>query len=186
MIGLGSTLPYSSRGKAMKSHATTESRACARVIGPFLVIVTATAIARAESLRTLLADFQESPVWPWFSGVFVLLLGLVVVALHNQWRGAPAIMVSVLGWLTVLKGLLLMALPQDYLAFASSALDAIAWWRVAFVAMALIGLYLSFVGWAPARATSSSARAASVSGTNVSMSGTTSAPATKPKPTRSA
>lgn len=134
----------------MKVHATTETRACARVIGPFILIVTATAIARTESLRTLLADFRASSVWPWFSGVFVLLLGLIVVAVHRQWRGAPAIMVSVLGWLTVLKGFLLMAVPQSYLSFAYSALDAIVWWRVAFVGMALIGLYLSVVGWAPA------------------------------------
>ncbi len=136
----------------MKSspHTTTETRAFARVIGPFVVIITATAIARAGSLRTLLADFRASSVWPWVTGIFVLLIGLVVVALHQHWRGAPAIIVSVLGWLTALKGFLLMALPQSYMGFAYSAVDAIMWWRVGFVAVALIGLYLTFVGWMPA------------------------------------
>lgn len=135
----------------MKSspHTTDQTRAFARVIGPFVVIVTATAIVRAESLRTLLADFRASSVWPWVSGVFVLLLGLVVVALHQHWRGAPAIIVSVLGWLTTLKGFFLMALPQSYLSFAYSAVDAMVWWRVAFVAIALVGLYLTLAGWMP-------------------------------------
>jgi len=75
---------------------------------------------------------------------------LVVVTLHRHWRGAPAIIVSVLGWLTVLKGFLLMALPQSYLSFAYSAVDATASWRVGFVAVALLGLYLTLVGWMPA------------------------------------
>lgn len=137
-------------GSNAPRQVTSETRACARVIGPFVVIVTATAIARADSLRTLLAEFRASAVWPWVSGVFVLLLGLVVVALHQHWRGAPAIIVSALGWLTALKGFLLMALPQSYLSFAYSAVDVTAWWRVGFVAMALLGLYLTFVGWMPA------------------------------------
>ncbi|MFQ2875505.1 hypothetical protein ACLILY_09180 [Mycobacterium sp. MS3] len=118
-------------------------------MGPFVVVVTATAIGQADSLQALLADFRASSVWPWFSGVFILLLGLIVVALHRTWRGAPAIIVSVLGWLTVLKGFLLMVLPQSYMSFAYSAIDAPAWWRVAFAAMALMGLYLTFVGWMP-------------------------------------
>lgn len=52
-------------------------------MGPFVVVVTATAIGQADSLQALLADFRASSVWPWFSGVFILLLGLIVVALHR-------------------------------------------------------------------------------------------------------
>ncbi|WP_204807428.1 hypothetical protein [Mycobacterium riyadhense] len=130
-----------------QTQATT--RMFARVIGPFVAIVTATAIARASAMRTMLSDFRANSVWPWVTGAFVLLSGLVVVTLHQHWRDVPAIIVSVLGWLTVLKGFFLMALPQTYLAFASTAVDALTWWRTGFVAMTLVGLYLTFVGWMP-------------------------------------
>ena len=127
-----------------------KTRAFARVIGPFLTIVTATAIVRAPAMPKLLTEFRANPVWPWVTGAFILLTGLIVVSLHRYWRGAPAIIVSVLGWLTVLKGLFLMALPQTYLSFAGTAVDAVTWWRAGFLAMALVGLYLTFIGWAPA------------------------------------
>ena len=130
-------------------QSETRTRAFARVIGPFLVILTTTAVARASEMRTLLSGFGANSVWPWVTGAFILLTGLVVVALHPYWRGAAAIVVSVLGWMTVLKGLFLMAFPQTYISAAASAVDALNWWRASFVVMALIGLYLTYVGWVP-------------------------------------
>ncbi|WP_063469043.1 hypothetical protein [Mycobacterium innocens] len=125
------------------------TRMFARVIGPFLVLVTITAIARTSEMRTLLTEFRANFVWPWVSGAFTLLIGLIVVALHRHWRGAPAIIVSAVGWMTTLKGFFLMAFPQTYLGFASDAIEALAWWRGTFIVMALAGLYLALVGWAP-------------------------------------
>jgi hypothetical protein len=126
------------------------TRMFARVIGPFLVIVTSTAVARGSDMRTLLMEFRANSLLPWVTGAFVLLSGLVVVALHQYWQGAAQIIVSLLGWLTALKGLFLMAFPQTYLSFASTAVDAVTWWRAGFIAMALVGLYLTFIGWVPA------------------------------------
>jgi hypothetical protein len=122
----------------------------ARVMGPFLAIITTTAVARGAGMRTLLTDFRATPVWPWVTGAFVLLSGLVVVALHQHWKGAAPIIVSVLGWLATLKGFFLTVFPQTYLSFASTAVDAGTSWRAGFIAMALVGLYLTYIGWVPA------------------------------------
>ena len=143
-----------------QSQATT--RMFARVLGPYLVIVTITAAVRASHMRALLGEFGANSAWPWVTGALVLLCGLVVIALHPYWRGATAVIVSVLGWLTALKGLFLLAFPQAYLSTAGSALDAVTWWRAAYVVLALVGLYLTLIGWAPApsRPTSQTAKSA--------------------------
>ena len=133
---------------SQQSQART--RMFARVIGPFLVIVTATAVGRASDMRTLLSQFGANSVWPWVTGAFVLLSGLVVIALHQCWRGTAEAIVSVLGWLTAVKGLFLMAFPHTYLSAANSAVGATGWWVSSFIVMGLIGLYLTYVGWAPA------------------------------------
>lgn len=141
-------------------HSQSRTRMFARVMGPFLVIVTATAVARTSDMRTLLSEFGANFVWPWVTGAFVLLSGLVVVALHQHWRGVAAVIVSVLGWLTALKGLFLMAFPRTYISVADSMLDETTWWWTSFIAMGLIGLYLIYVGWAaaPSRPTTQAAR----------------------------
>ncbi len=122
----------------------------ARVLGPYLVIVTITAVARASQMRTLASEFGANPAWAWVTGAFILLAGLVVVALHQYWGSAAAIIVSVLGWMTALKGLFLLAIPRSYVSAVNSAVDPSIWWRAGFVVIALVGLYLTYVGWAPA------------------------------------
>ena len=84
------------------------------------------------------------------TGAFILVLGLIIVAGHQYWRGAAAIIVSVLGWLITLRGLLLLAFPKAFVSVANTMIGARAWWVALCIAAALVGLYLTYVGWAPA------------------------------------
>ncbi len=122
----------------------------ARVLGPFLVVVPLTAALRAPQMQTLLADFEANPLWPWVVGAYVFLLGLVVVALHSSWTSPAAVIVSALGWLLVLRGVLLMAFPAAFMAAANAVIGAGLVWRIGYAALALVGLYLTWVGWRPA------------------------------------
>ena len=128
------------------------TRMFSRVLGPYLVIVTITALARASQMSALIHDFGSNSVWPWVSGAFILLGGLVIVAMHQNWRGAAATIVSLVGWSTVLKGTALLSFPGRYLSAGEVVIDSGGWWwRVVMMISALAGLYLTYVGWAPAR-----------------------------------
>jgi hypothetical protein len=122
----------------------------ARVLGPFLTISCVTAVVRSPDMRALVTDFGANPVWPWVTGAFILVGGLIIVALHQCWRGAAAVIVSVMGWLLALRGLFLLAFPTAFMSIANSVLEASALWRTVCVCFALIGLYLTYVGWTPA------------------------------------
>jgi hypothetical protein len=67
--------------------------------------------------------------------------------------------VSLLGWLLVLRGLFLLAFPATFMSMANSVVGAGALWRTVCICFALIGLYLTYVGWipAPSRPTSQAA-----------------------------
>lgn len=139
------------------------TRMFARVLGPFLFIVCITAVVRASDMRAVISDFAASALWPWMAGAFVLIGGLIIVALHQHWRGAAAIIVSLVGWLVVLRGVLLLAFPATFVSMANSVVGMGALWRGVCVVFAAIGLYLTYVGWVPAtrpRSVSDSARPA--------------------------
>lgn len=135
---------------SISNQSQTATRMFARVIGPFMVIVTATAVVRAPELWARVSADATDPLWTWVAGTFTLLAGLVVIALHPYWRGAAAFSVSALGWLTALKGLFLVAFPATILSLPAAMMGAINAFRVVYVAFALLGLYLTYVGWAPA------------------------------------
>lgn len=130
-------------------QSEARTRMFARVLGPFLVIVDVTAVARASDMQTLLSQFEANSLWTWVVGAFVLLFGLIVVAGHQYWRGPAAIIVSVLGWLVILRGLLLLVFPKAFVSVANSMIGAQGSWVTLCIAFALVGVYLTYVGWAP-------------------------------------
>ncbi len=142
-------------------QSQTATRFFSRVLGPFLVIVDVTAVARASDMQSLLSQFEANSMWTFVTGAFILLLGLTIVAAHQNWRGAAAIIVSGVGWLIVLRGVLLVAFPRFFAALANDVIGAQAWWITLCAVFALVGLYLTYVGWVPApkRPTSQAAAA---------------------------
>lgn len=126
------------------------TRMFARVLGPFLVLVAATTVARASDMRTLLSDFEANAAWPWVTGAFLLLASLAIIALHPYWRGAAAITVSVVGWVLALRAVFLMAFPHAFMAAANAAIGMTALWVSVDIFIGLVGLYLTYVGWGPA------------------------------------
>lgn len=125
----------------------TTTRIFARVIGPYFVVVPVTAAVRASDMQKLLTDVEASPVWPWFGGAITVLCGLIVVALHPYWDNPPAVIVSALGWLMVLRGVLLLAFPAALMSAANAVIGTGAVWRVTYAILTLIGIYLTAVGW---------------------------------------
>lgn len=138
----------SNRG-IMKTHVQQRTRMFARVLGPFFTIVMIVAMARAADMKQVLAEFTASDVWPYVTGTFILAGGIGIVAFHQIWRGAAAIIVSVLGWLLVIRGILLMAFPGVFASLANRMVGATAAWITAFVVMTVLGVYLTYVGWKP-------------------------------------
>jgi hypothetical protein len=132
------------------------TRMFARVLGPFLVIVCITAVARTSEMPSLISDFGTNALWSWVVGAFVLIGGLVTIALHSYWRSAAAIIVSIIGWLVALHGLLLLAFPTAFISMANSVMGMGALWRAVCIGFAAIGLYLTYVGWMPASGRSAS------------------------------
>ncbi|OBI04211.1 hypothetical protein A5715_05715 [Mycolicibacter heraklionensis] len=135
---------------SVSEQSQARTRMFARVIGPFLLILTVTALFRAPQVWESASDNRTDPLWLWSTGAFTLLAGLTVVALHPYWRGAAAVCVSVTGWITTVKGFVLTVFPDASMSAGSVAIRAEGWARAAYVVFALIGLYLTYVGWTPA------------------------------------
>ena len=135
----------------MNVQVQHRTRMFARVLGPFFTIVAIVVALRSPDMPQLLSEFTASDVWPWVVGAFILLGGIAVVAFHQVWRGPAAIIVSVLGWLLVARGIFLLAFPDTFASVANRVIGAVGVWQAVYVFVAVIGLYLSYVGWKPER-----------------------------------
>lgn len=129
------------------SPQSQSTRLFARVLGPYFVIAMAVYVAQSPDLPTLLEGFDTNQMLPWVTGAFTLITGLVIVALHQEWGNAAAVIISVTGWLTILKGIAIMAFPSMYSSLADSITNAGAVIVTQGVVVGALGLYLTYVGW---------------------------------------
>ncbi|MGZ5395156.1 MAG: hypothetical protein ACXWEI_06730 [Mycobacterium sp.] len=135
----------------MSSQVQHRTRMFARVLGPFFTIVAVVVAVRWPDMRQLLSEFTSSGVWPWVVGAFILMGGIAIVAFHQVWRGAAGIIVSALGWLLVARGVFLLAFPDTFASVANRIIGAVGVWQAAYIVFAVVGLYLTYVGWKPER-----------------------------------
>ena len=128
-------------------EARARTRAFARVIGPFLVIVPAIVAVRMPNIGTILTAFFENPMLVWLVGAMLLFGGLLIIAHHQYWSGASAIMISLFGWFLALRGVVLLAAPQLIARGAAAAMNMLPIVQIGFGFLVLIGLWLTFDGW---------------------------------------
>ena len=96
------------------TQSQARTRAFARVVGPWLVLVPGIIALRAPDMGALASEFFDSPLFVWFSGALLLFAGLFIIAFHSYWGGAAAILISLFGWVLAIRGLVLMAAPALY------------------------------------------------------------------------
>lgn len=119
----------------------------AKVLGLFMVIVGLAMLLQRREMAEISRRYAEDVPLRVFISAIELLAGLFLVALHNDWSGVPAGIVSLVGWMAVLEGTLYLALPTRVLkpwlmSFASPGILA-----VSGALAVLLGLYLAAWGF---------------------------------------
>jgi hypothetical protein len=129
----------------LESKART--RAFARVIGPFLVIVPGILVVRAPHLGTILSAFFQNEALVWMMGALLFFCGLLIIAFHQYWSSTAAVMISLFGWFLALRGLILLAAPELIQRGGTASMNMIPAVRIGFSILVVVGLWLTYVGW---------------------------------------
>ena len=127
-------------------ESQSRTRAFARIMGPWLIIVPGIIAVRAPDMGALASEFFDSPLFVWFSGALLLFAGLLIIAFHQYWSSAAAVLISLFGWVLAIRGFVLMAAPALYERAVVIA-DAIWLVRLMFGVLVVIGVYLTCGGW---------------------------------------
>ena len=83
----------------------------ANITAWLLLVMGLSLLVNPAGWQMLFADVMERPqrAIPLF--LFLLFFGLFIISQHNIWRG-QGIVVSLVGWATVIKATLFLAVPQ--------------------------------------------------------------------------
>ncbi len=84
----------------------------ASIFGPFLAIVGLWMLLYADSLVKVWTALKNSPALVYLISIITLLLGIIIVKTYNVWTWDAYFLVTLLGWIFVLRGLFGLFVPQ--------------------------------------------------------------------------
>ena len=117
----------------------------AKVLGLYLVIVPLAVLVNRKHLSRLVEEFSTNLGLNILASIFALVLGLLLVVSHNVWTADWRVIITILGWLTLAKGVVRLFFLKQVQKLSRISLKP--WWAVVLVLFLLVGLYLSYVGF---------------------------------------
>lgn len=94
----------------------------------------------------LFEGFIKDMTAMYLGGFVALAVGFSLVTFHNDWVKSWEVLVTILGWLALIKGVMLLAFPTTFIKMAKPWLKAKYFGSFAFVAVVL-GLVFGYFGF---------------------------------------
>lgn len=98
-------------------------------------------------LKKLLTGFCDNISLMFIVGIITLALGFIMVTFHNRWHCHWGIIITIIGWLGLIKGLVLLVLPglmDKMLVWYESKLAVIKFYPLIIIAL---GAFLAALGF---------------------------------------
>ena len=119
------------------------SKTIAALLGPTL-IASGASILNLDAWPGMVDQAFHNPALVFVSGYLLFVAGLAIVYFHNQWKGGWPVVVTALGWLAVVGGLLRILFPTRLGEIATGAVQTAGVMPIAALLVLVIGAFLSF------------------------------------------
>ncbi|MCA1409232.1 hypothetical protein I6F26_33835 [Ensifer sp. IC3342] len=119
----------------------------ARIVGPTFIAVAFGMLINHRMYETMIAEALRPGILFYLSGLLSLLAGLAIINLHNRWRLDWRVIITVLGWLMIIGGIIRIVLPRIAIAVGSTIYGGRASTIVVALIIGMLGAFLSFKGY---------------------------------------
>lgn len=119
----------------------------ARLIGPLFVIVGVGVLLNPAHYGRMLESFLTNSELYYFSGAVAFAIGMAVILHHNLWVADWRVVITIIGWLSLFKGVARILFPTLGGRLAGS-LVASSWsLNASAILVLVVGAWLSYEGF---------------------------------------
>jgi len=83
----------------------------AKFIGPYIILIGIALMFNQKVFRKIMDDFPRNPSLVFVTGLLTFVTGLAIVLFHNIWIGDWRLIITVFGWIALIKGIWLIVFP---------------------------------------------------------------------------
>lgn len=119
----------------------------AQVIGVYLFLWSLAMLIHATRYKKTMHEFLGNSALMAFAGGISLILGLIIVTTHNIWVTEWPILITVIGWLLILQGVMRIMFPDSTAKIWKDMMASTAYTLISWIAL-LVSIYLLWAGFA--------------------------------------
>ena len=120
----------------------------ARLLGPLLLIVGASLLLNPRAVRKMAQDVIGSVTLVYLFGVLDFAAGLAILLVHNVWVASWRVIITLIGWLLLIRGAVRILAPEQVMERAAKVLRVQNYLLIAGGVTAVLGLVLCYFGYA--------------------------------------
>ncbi|NNE39635.1 MAG: hypothetical protein HKN14_01815 [Marinicaulis sp.] len=92
----------------------------AKVFGAYMIAGGLSHFMQRNLWADLLENFRAQPGVTFLAGIVTFTIGSTIVMAHNIWTDPLAGFISLVGWVALIEGLIIIAWPKPLIAFSKS------------------------------------------------------------------
>jgi predicted tellurium resistance membrane protein TerC len=119
----------------------------AQIIGPIFTIATLGFLLHKKFYKKIIKDFEKHEGLTYFVGIFVMLIGLIMVLNHNIWEFSPAGLITFFGWASLIKGAIFLIMPNALYKISYKVMKNKICLNISMKTAFLLGIYLTWFGF---------------------------------------
>ena len=120
-----------------------------KILGLYLVAISVGMLVNRRRTLAALDEMARSGPWMLFSGMVATSAGLAVVLGHQVWNGgALPVVVTLIGWAALLKGVALLLVPAERMADTYKGIGFERFFYAWMVVVLAIGLWVTWLAFA--------------------------------------
>ena len=122
------------------------SVAITQVLGIIFTVMGLSVVFDRRAVSSALQKVAEDRGFLWLWSFLILTMGAVIVVMNNVWTSGLPLLITILGWLTVIKGAFLLLLPGPAIAlYRKCNKESVL--IIGGIAAFILGLVLLYVGF---------------------------------------
>jgi len=89
----------------------------ARIFGLCYLILGAGFLFNRKFFQQVMEDFCKNAALVCYGGLFTLVIGVVIILTHNLWVANWTVIITIIGWLALIKGIWMIVFPDTVFKF---------------------------------------------------------------------
>lgn len=118
----------------------------AKALGIWMTIIGIVVLTSPSNVATITREYFERKSTVFLGASLALLIGSLLVAGHNIWEWNWRLIITLFGWLSLIKGIFILMFPQEAEKFYIRLLEKIDF-RIPGAFYTAIGLLLAWIGF---------------------------------------